>query len=187
MAESLQALRGQHIQSQRGLLKMVGELTDEQLAWRPTPTSHNIAFQVWHAARAADDIQATLSRVSPSIKNTLGERQEIWQAEGLAVRWGLDPSKLGAGESGYEMDDGVAARLVLPGRPLLDYARRAFDALERALEAIDPQEWTDLRYDHWGTGQPLWAQVVMYLAHNEWNVGYIAALRRAQGLPRVLA
>lgn len=186
MADSMKPLKDQYARSQRGLLKMVEELTDEQLAWRPTPTSHNIAFQVWHAARTADDIQVTLRRVSPSVKSALGEGREIWQSEGLAARWKLEPSTLGAGESGYEMEDSAAARMALPGKQVLDYARRSFEALERALEAVEPKEWTELRYDHWGTGQPLWVQVLMYLGHNDWNVGYIAALRRAQNLPRVM-
>lgn len=187
MADSFQGLKDRHTESQRGLLKMVEELTEEQLGWRPTPTSHNIAFQVWHAARSADEIQAKLRRTSPSVRSRLGEGQEIWQTEGLAPRWGLDPSTLGAGESGYDMDDSVAARLALPAAPLLDYARRAFDALEHALDAVAADEWVDLRYKHWGVEQLLWGHVVDYLAHNEWNVGHIAALRRAQGLPRVLA
>ncbi len=187
MAESLQALKDKYIESQNGLLKMVGELTEEQLGWRPTPTSHSIAFQVWHASRTADEIQVKLRRTSPSVRSKLGEDQEIWTSEGLAARWGLDPSALGAGESGYDMDDSIAARLVLPAKPLLDYARRAFDALARALDAVAADEWAELRYKHWGVELPLWMHVVDYLTHNDWNVGYIAALRRAQGLPRVFA
>lgn len=73
MADSLQALKDQHVQGQRGLLKMVEELTEEHLGWRPTPTSHNIAFQVWHAARTIDEIQATLRRAVPSVRSKLGE------------------------------------------------------------------------------------------------------------------
>lgn len=187
MAEPFQALKDQYVESQRGLLKMVHELTEGQLGWRPTPTSHNIAFQVWHAARTADEIQTTLRRASPSVRSRLGEGQEIWTTEKLAARWGLDSSTLGAGESGYEMDDKVAAQLVLPTAPLLDYARRVFDTAERALSAVAADEWAGLRYKHWGSEQPLWNHVVDYLAHNWWNVGYIAALRRAQGLPRVFA
>lgn len=85
------------------------------------------------------------------------------------------------------MDDRAAAQLTLPAGPLLDYARRVFDTFERVLDAVAADEWADLRYKHWGVEQPLWLHVVGYLAHDEWNVGYIAALRRAQGLPRVLA
>lgn len=181
-----QVLKERYAGSHSGLLKMVEDLSDEQLAWRPTPTAHNIAFQVWHAARSADDIQKVVSRACPSVRNRLGEGREIWQAEGLAANWGLDPATLGAGESGYDMDDAAAARLTLPGKPLLDYARRAFDALNQALDAAAPDEW-NLPYKHWGTNVPLWQHVVDYLSHNEWNVGYIAALRRAQDLSRVIA
>lgn len=181
-----QALKDRYAQSHSGLLQMVEGLTDEQLNWRPTPTAHNIAFQVWHAARTADDVQVVICRNCPSVKSKLGEGQEIWQAEGLAARWGLDPTQLGAGESGYDMDDAVAAKLSLPAQPLLDYARRAFETLNRALDAATPDEW-DRPYKHWGANVPLWVHVTDYLSHNEWNVGYIAALRRAQGLPRVIA
>ncbi|MDQ7829941.1 MAG: DinB family protein [Armatimonadota bacterium] len=173
--------------SHRTLLAMVDGLTEEQYAWRPTPSAHNIAFQVWHLARTADDIQATLRQASPSARAVLGAGEQIWFAESLARRWGLNPAELGAGESGYEMDDAAAARLRFPPKAeVVGYMRRAFEALEQALEAVQ-EDWTAFRYTHWGDDAPLWQQAVDYLTHHDWNAGYIAALRRAQGLPRVVA
>jgi hypothetical protein len=85
------------------------------------------------------------------------------------------------------MDDAAAARLRFPPQAeVVGYMRRAFEALERALEAVQ-EDWTAFRYTHWGDDAPLWQQAVDYLAHHDWNAGHIAALRRAQDLPRVVA
>lgn len=39
----------------------------------------------------------------------------------------------------------------------------------------------------WAGDLPVGAHVVEYLTHDEWVVGTVAALRRAQGLPRLFA
>jgi hypothetical protein len=187
MIELSEILKASYRESHETLLKMVADLTDTQMAWRPTATAHNIAFQAWHAARTAEDIQSALRRASPSARGRLGAGEQLWFAEGLARRWGFNPSDLGADESGYEMDDAVAARLTFPRKEqVLDYVRRAFAAAEQMLDAAK-EDWTTFRYKHWGQEVPLWQHVMDYISHNHWNIGYIAALRRAQNLRRVIA
>src|SRR5574341_1194261 len=129
----LQLVTARYAQSHQRLLKMVGDMTDEQLSWRPTPTAHAVAFQVWHAARIEDYFQFRISETVPDIQKKLGPARQIWAAENLATRWGLDPKMLGIAELGEGMDDRAAAGLRLPRKDvLLDYTRRAFSAAERA-------------------------------------------------------
>lgn len=35
----------------RRILAAVADLTEDQLRWKPTPTAHSIAFNLWHLAR----------------------------------------------------------------------------------------------------------------------------------------
>lgn len=94
---------------------------------------------------------------------------------------------LGWNQTGFGMDDGVAANLALPGREaLLDYVRRAFTAAEQTVATLHEKD-LQLKLVDWAGELPLGGYIIEYTAHDEWDVGYIAALRRAQGLPRVIA
>lgn len=167
--------------------KMVEGLTEAQLVWQPTPQAHNIAFQIWHMARLDDYFQSQIPSVAPELARKLGPGKDIWRAEGLAAGWGLDSAKLGWNETGFGMDDAVAASLKFPGKNvLLDYARRALATAERAVDALDEKQLA-LKMKDWAGELTLAGYVIEYTAHDEWDIGQIAGLRRAQGLPRALA
>jgi hypothetical protein len=168
------------------LLRFTKELSVEQLNWRPTPVAHSIAFQLWHAARSSDGLAQAMRARLPGIQTRTGQGRDIWRTERLAERWGLDGSQLGVDEDGFQMDDHVAATLRFPREELLDYARQAFDSAERALEAIGDGE-AETTLDWWGGKQPVMWYLLEFLAHDDWSLGAIAALRRAQGLSRILA
>lgn len=128
-----------HRETHLHVLRLVESLSDEQLNWRPHAAATSIAFNLWHLARWADFLQATIPSMAAELGHRLGKGRQIWEAEGLAVRWGLAGTDLGDAATGMLlMDDVAAARLPLPGKAaLLDYARRAFASAERAVEAID--------------------------------------------------
>ncbi len=183
----LELVKSRYTQSHERLLKMVDDMTDEQLAWRPTPTAHSVAFQVWHAARIEDYFQFRIAETIPDVQKKLGPARQIWTAENFATGWDLDPNMLGIGELGEGMDDRAAAGLRLPRKDvLLDYTRKAFDAAERAVATLTDEQLTVMMKD-WAGNQPVDGYVVEYLAHTEWDIGQIACLRRAQDLPRVMA
>lgn len=188
MATALQQLvKTRYAQSHERLLKIVGDMTDEQLNWRPTPTAHSVAFQVWHAARIEDYFQFRISETVPDIQGKLGPARQIWAAENLATRWGLDPKMLGIAELGEGMDDRTAAGLRFPRKDvLLEYARKSFAAADRAVGALTDEHMAVMMKD-WAGDQSIGGYVVEYLAHTEWDIGQIACLRRAQNLPRVIA
>ena len=47
-------------QVQIRLLATCDGLSDEQVLWRPSPSSNNIGFILWHIARAEDDVASRL-------------------------------------------------------------------------------------------------------------------------------
>lgn len=182
----LDLVKSRYRQSHKRLLKMVDSITDQQLAWKPTPTAHSVAFQVWHAARIEDYFQFRIAETVPDAQKKLGPARQIWMAENLATRWGLDPNMLGIGELGEGMDDRAAAGLRLPGKDvLMEYTRKAFAAAERAVAALTDEQMTIMMKD-WAGDQPIAGYLIEYLVHTEWDIGQIACLRRAQDLPRVM-
>lgn len=172
----------------RRVLSLVEDLVDDQMAWQPTPAAHSIAFNLWHLARWADSLQEKIPRMTPELGRRLGPSQQIWKTESLAQRWGLDPASLGWDESGMGMDESAAAGLRLPGKELLlDYARRAFAAAERAVDAVDDEQFPVIyRSPHeWEGERPVGRYLVAHLAHVSFHLGQMACLCRAQGLSRV--
>jgi DinB family protein len=162
-------------------LALVAELSDEQAAWRPTPGAHSIGFILWHLGRWADHLQATVPTMTAELGGRLGEGRQIWEAEGLASAWGLTPASLGHAETGMLMGDDDAATLPLPDRAvLLDYARRAFAAADRAVGAIDDRQAVQPQ-----AGNPdrtVASAVLTHLTHDNRHLGEIEYLRGLQGL-----
>ena len=62
----------------RQLLDAAEACTDDDLTWRPGPTSPPIAFHLWHTARWAD-----------RWAETLGGAPQRWLREGLTAQWGF--------------------------------------------------------------------------------------------------
>jgi hypothetical protein len=125
----LDSLALHYRQSHARALALVARLSDEEVAWRPAPWAPSIGWNLWQMARSADRLQASLAPFAgPPSPGRL-----IWESDGLADRWGLDPDPSVGDPSGMPH----RAAPALPGKgDLLDYAHRAFAAAERSLEAV---------------------------------------------------
>ncbi|HEU4797629.1 MAG TPA: DinB family protein [bacterium] len=184
------ALKRRYRLGHQRLYKMLEGLTEQQFVWKPAPATHSIAFNAWHLARWADYLQAKIPLMAPSLERKLGPGVQIWEAEGLAEQWVLDPEALGWGQTGMEMSDEAASELALPSMPVvMDYLRRTFDAMERALEALDDEE---LRIPYrspnrWEGERPVGEYIIGYAIHNDFHRGQVAYVRRLLGLTRVIA
>lgn len=109
------------------ILTVVDGLSDDQFAWRPAPQAHSIGWTLWHIARCADKFAAEADGGT-----------EIWEREELADKWNLAPHLLGTNGVGTGIDDETAATLRPPSKDgLLDYARRAFAAVDRLIDGLD--------------------------------------------------
>jgi hypothetical protein len=175
------------------LTKVVADLTDAHLAWRPGPTMHSIGFLLWHLARWADALQMTIPGMTPELRQRLGVRPQIWETEGLASQWGWVAAKLGYMQTGMEMDHETATSLPLPPKDiLLDYVRRAFAAAEEAVATIDDEQFVALEQPQFGdqTSEDLrestatvGGAILSHMTHDTLHLGVIQYLRGLQGLP----
>jgi DinB family protein len=169
--------------SHEAVLRLVEDLSDEQLKEHSSPTSPSIAFHAWHLARWADVLQSRMPAMTAELGKRLGEGKQIWDAEGLAKQWGFSDFDLGGNATGMGMDDDVSAALPLPDRGwILDYAQRAFEAANRAVEAADEEGLRESCTDLYGRETSVGATIVGHLAHVNRHLGMIEALRGVHGL-----
>ncbi len=164
-------------------LKLAEDLTDEQFRWSPGALAPPVAFHVWHAARWADLLQAKLREMTEALGERLGPGGEIWEAERLAEQWGFDAGALGPGATGMGMDDEASAALPLPAKEvLLDYARRAFAAMDSAVEAVGDDDLSESCTDHYGQRTSVGSAVLSHASHVNRHLGMIEALRGVLGV-----
>ncbi len=150
------------------MLKVVGDLSEEQLRWRPTPTAHSIAWTLWHIARADDNVAADLTA------------QSIWQRGGYAARWGHPERGVGTG-----WDDQRAASLPLPPKDeLLGFVHEVFDAVDQARDRIDESRVGQEIDSIFTSGRTTVNDVVMAeLVHDNRHLGELEYIKGLLGLP----
>jgi hypothetical protein len=154
------------------VLKVVDGVSDEQLAWRPAPRAHSMAWTLWHIARCADKFAAQV-----------GGTNEIWAREGLAAKWGLADELFGSNGLGTGVDDETAATLRPPSKdPLLDYARRSFAALDAVVDRFDAnavaRELTTFYFDE---PAAIGRAFVTSIAHENRHLGELEYLKGLLG------
>jgi hypothetical protein len=156
--------------NERQLLESVHGCSDEDLAWRPGPTSPPIAFHLWHCGRWTDRWAQVVSGA-----------EQRWQRKGLAQRWGF-PSSLGKGDTGMQLPDDEAANLPFPPRAeLTAYAGGAFADMDAAIANLDDTALLAARDDLLGGEAPLGDSLIRHLAHSNRHLGMIEAMRGIRG------
>lgn len=166
------------------VFKLVEPLSEEQLVWRHNLRAPSIAFHLWHMARWADRFQAHLPRMAPELGQRLGSGREMWEADGMAERWGVGGIELGHYDSGMNMGDEASTSFPLPGKAtLMDYAQRAFAAADRAADAADRETFEKPCIDLYGEEMRVGDVFAGYLAHLNRHLGMIESLVGMQGMP----
>jgi hypothetical protein len=156
----------ERVATHKRVLALVKDLSEEQLRWQSSRHAPSISFHVWHLARWADYDRSVLDGTP-----------QIWQAQGLAHAWGFPTATLGEAETGTEMGDDAAERLVLPSKAALQaYARAAFIALDETLDRL-PVESLLEPVPSSGSHDPLFKLAYVHLTHDNRHLGMIEALR----------
>jgi hypothetical protein len=170
------------------ILRLAEQLSDEQLIWRPQPGALPIAFHLWHAARWADHLQASIAGMTPELARRLGPGEQAWERGGYAARWGFAGAGLGEQATGMHMDESAAVRLAWPPAPeLLAYLRAAFAAAERAIAAVDDEQFAALEQPQpltagiWAEGSTVGDAILAHVTHTNRHLGMVECLRGLQG------
>lgn len=161
------------------LLRLLNRVSDEQFFWRPNPSAHNIAYEVWHLARWADHLQSRFPDMTPELLALFGPGREIWKDEKLGQKWGFKTGELGSDETGMEMEDAVAASLDFSRAELMAYTQKAFT---KAIDAVArvPESQYPLINQH-DTAITILGVVFSHMTHTSRHLGMIEAMLGMQG------
>jgi hypothetical protein len=176
--ESLaQTLVGFFRTAHQRVLAVASEVDEAGLQHRPDGTN-SLGWNLWHVARFADLVQFELAGSAPAFIERLGPARQLWYAEELAARWGLDASRLGRWETGWEMPEDVAHGLKIPRGELLDYAERATAALDRVLDLIDGTNVLSEYTSPFGGAAHTYAGIIVrHTVHVNRHLGMMECLR----------
>lgn len=176
-----------YLHTHKQILSYLQKLSDQQIHWRPSAQTHAIAWHAWHIARWADYFQACVPGMTPELRKRLSAGVQIWDSEQIANRWGFDNTQLGFAATGMEMPDDIALNLSFPAKAeLLDYMERSFAAAERAVKAIDDEQFLaaeqlqPLTEGIWGEGTVGDAMLV-HITHENRHLGMMECLLGLQG------
>lgn len=155
---------------------------EESAAWRPASGPQSLLWQLWHVARWDDRFARIIANRAPGLRNDV-PKAEIWIRDSVAQQWGW-PADLNLGvanAAGTGLTFEANAALHFPGiQPVIDYARLAFEYVELAVAALDPNslgEFPGKDNDTWATN------AVMYLEHLPEHIAVMEVLRALQGMP----
>ena len=144
------------------LKRAIEGLTPAEIRWQPTPHTNHIAWLVWHVARVED---VWVSR--------LRGRPAVWQADGWAERFHMDPLSSGAGQTLEE----IRAMPEIPLTDLMAYFDAVRAVTRRYLEQATEADLSQL-YPHPRLGPRPGTWIVGHiLVEESQHVGQVALLR----------
>lgn len=171
-----------YLATHRRVLDLAATMSNEQLHWRASPNSHTCAFHLWHIARWADYMQASIPGMTPTLTNRLGAGSQVWDKQELAARWGFDRPEFGYAATGMGMSDDLARSVTFPEKEeLLSYFREVLAAMERAFTEIDDEQfaaaeqWQPLTDGIWSKGT-VGSAILAHILHANRHLGAVECL-----------
>lgn len=156
---------------------IAASLSEDQMGWQPRPGAPAINFHLWHIARFADIVQATVAPVVGL------PAEEIWVQAGLHGAWGMpDVETLGWNSTGMGMADDATADLPLPAHALREYAHRAFGAANAVYAALDDTTFQTQLTDYFDKQRAAGDVLIGHVSHVSRHLGSMEALKGAMGL-----
>ncbi len=132
--------------TQQAMLQLVQDMSDEMLAKQPGETAPPMGWHIFHIARWADRLQASLPNRLPADSHPSELPDQIWLVENVAQACGVDPNTLGWLETGpgMKVEDAVVVASVGRAR-LTAYAEKVFQATDDALKQLHDGDLTQER------------------------------------------
>ncbi len=177
LAEAYQA-------THKAVLDLAESLNDEQIRWKPAGYNLSVGFHLWHLARWADMLQAFIAAQAPELDPGLGNGKEIWDTERLGEKWQF-PAELGDFRAGTGLGEAAADQLPIPPRDeLIDYLRRAYQAMENIVNRLDERYPTfeNLAETQQKKLRNIRQNVVGFYMHDDRHLGMMECLKGQQGL-----
>ena len=147
----------------------LGDLSEEQLYFRPGDRANHIAFTAWHWVRTEDNV----------VQFALQRRQTVWVANQLDEQWGLPRVAQGTGMPPQE-----AHALRLPSvAAFLEYARQVWSSTDRYLDDADVEELSRIvKVNPFGEIAAAQALGQTVVEHGNQHLGEIWLIRELQEL-----
>lgn len=121
----------------QALIEITESLSEAQFVQQPGAAAPPVGWHIFHIARLADRLQATLQSEMRAENYTPDLPGQIWVKEGVAQQWGVAPDSLGYLEAGIGLRVENAVRLAEAGKSnLIPYARRIFEAMDQEAAKI---------------------------------------------------
>jgi hypothetical protein len=113
--------------TQNRMIRETSGLTEEEFCQKPSPTAPPVGWHVWHIARWADILQASMT-----------DQEQHWEKAELVAKFGLDQTKLGLLQMGSTQSPQEATEVIVTigQERLIEYARTVFDMTVSALEVL---------------------------------------------------
>jgi hypothetical protein len=143
---------------------VVGGLTPQQLAYRPTDQANSIAWLVWHLTRVQDD---HFSEVAGT--------EQVWLSGGWAQRFGLplDPADTGYGHR----PDEVAVVTVKTGDQLIGYHDAVYERTVGYVRDLTDADLDTVVDESWDPPVTLGVRLVSVIGDDFEHAGQAAYLR----------
>ena len=149
----------------RGIVhQVVGDLSPEQLAFRPDGQANSIAWLIWHLTRIEDDHLAGAAQTS-----------QVWTADGWAARFGLpfDDAATGYGQHA----DAVAAVRVESGELLTEYHDAVYTEAIRYVQRLSDADLGRIVDERWDPPVTLGVRLVSVISDGLQHAGQSAYVR----------
>ena len=140
-----------------GAHRVVSDLDDDALAWRPAPQANPIGWLVWHLLRIQDDHVADVAGT-----------EQVWTAQGYAGRAGLPfaDDATGFGQSSDEV-----GRLRVQAGLLGEYADAVTDATLSFLATVGTSDLDRVVDDSWDPPVTLAVRLVSVVGDDLQHLG----------------
>ena len=110
------------------LAEVIGDLTQDEVAWRPAPAANPIGFLLWHLTRVEDGwVQRVIQR-----------EKHLWVRAGWAVRFGMPEDQR---DMGFDYREDQIRDFAVPSLELL---RGYFDAVRAAARSTSSPRGTPM-------------------------------------------